>query len=89
MVRETLTVINKQGLHMRPAATFVQAMGQFQSQAAVVYGDRRINAKSILEVMTACIKQGSEIVLECSGPDEEEMLRTGAELIRSGLGDEI
>ena len=89
MVSEKLTVINKQGLHMRPARTFVQAVGEFQSEITILFHDKRIDGKSIMQVMMACIKQGAEIELQCSGPDEEEMLRAAAELIRSGLGDEI
>jgi phosphocarrier protein len=42
-----------------------------------------------MKVMTACIKQGAEIELECSGPDEEQMLAAAVALIKSGLGDEI
>ena len=89
MVSEKLTVINKLGLHMRPARTFVETMAGFQSDVAIHFNGRRINGKSIMQVMTACIKQGAEIELECSGPDEEQMLAAAVELITSGLGDEI
>ena len=89
MVSEKLTVINKQGLHMRPARTFVQAMGEFQSDISILFNGKTVNGKSIMQVMTACIKQGAEIELRCSGPDEGEMLKTAVELICSGLGDEI
>ena len=88
MVSEKLTVINKLGLHMRPARTFVETMAGFQSDVAIHFNGRRINGKSIMQVMTACIKQGAEIELECSGPDEEQMLAAAVELINSGLGDE-
>ena len=89
MVSEKLTVINKLGLHMRPACTFVQGMAAFQSDIAICFNGKRVNGKSIMQVMTACIKQGAEIELECSGPDEEQMLAAAVELINSGLGDEI
>ena len=89
MVSETLTIINRQGLHMRPAGTFVRAMAEYQSDLTILFNGRRINGKSIMQVMTACIKCGAELELECSGPDEQEMLRAAAELINSGLGDEI
>ena len=89
MVSEKLTIINKLGLHMRPARTFVQAMAEYQSDVAIVFNGKRINGKSIIQVMTACIKQGAEIELECSGSDEEAMLSAAVALINSGLGDEI
>ena len=89
MVSEKLTIINKLGLHMRPARTFVQGMAAFQSDIAICFNGKRVNGKSIMQVMTACIKQGAEIKLECSGPDEEQMLAAAVALIKSGLGDEI
>ena len=89
MVSEKLTVINKLGLHMRPARTFVQTMAEYQSDVAIHFNGKRINGKSIMQVMTACIKQGAEIELECSGSDEEQMLAAAVALINSGLGDEV
>ena len=89
MVSEKLTVINKLGLHMRPARTFVQTMAEYQSDVAILFNGKRVNGKSIMQVMTACIKQGAEIELECSGPDEVQMLAAAVALINSGLGDEI
>ena len=89
MVSEKLTILNKQGLHMRPARTFVQTMAEYQSDVAILFNGKRVNGKSIMQVMTACIKQGAEIDLECSGPDEEQMLAAAVALIKSGLGDEI
>ena len=89
MVSEKLTVINKLGLHMRPARTFVQTMAEYQSDVAILFNGKRVNGKSIMQVMTACIKQGAEIELECSGPDEAQMLAAAVALINSGLGDEI
>ena len=89
MVSEKLTIINKLGLHMRPARTFVQTMAEYQSDIAIVFNGKRINGKSIMQVMTACIKQGAEIELECSGPDEGQMLAAAVALIQTGLGDEV
>ena len=88
MVSEQLTVVNKAGFHMRPANLFVQAMTRFQSNITIVFNDRDIDGKSIMNVMAACMKQGTEIEIRCEGPDEVEMLRTAAELVRSGLGEE-
>ena len=89
MVSEKLPVINKQGLHMRPARTFVQTMAEYQSDVMILFQGKRVNGKSIVQVMTACIKQGAEIELECSGPDEEQMRAAAVALINAGLGDEI
>ena len=89
MVSETFTIINKQGLHMRPASTFVQAMNQYKSDITIFFNGKELDGKSIIQVMMGCIQRGAEIRLQCSGPDEVEMLQAAGDLIRSGLGDEI
>ena len=89
MVSEKLTIINKLGLHMRPASLFVQTMAKYKSDITILFGAKKINGKSIMQLMPACIKCGSEIEIQCAGPDEEEMLQAASELIKSGLGDEI
>ena len=76
------------GFHMRPASAFVQAMAQFKSDINIVFNGKNIDGKSIMNVMAACMKQGSELELQCSGPDEAEMLQAAADLINSGLGEE-
>lgn len=88
MVSEKVTVINKMGFHMRPASAFVQAMAQFKSDINIVFNGKNIDGKSIMNVMAACMKQGSELELQCSGPDEAEMLQAAADLINSGLGED-
>lgn len=89
MVSDTFTIINKLGLHMRPASLFVQTMAKFDSDVSISFQGKTIDGKSILQVMMACIPCGSQIELQCSGPDEEAMLQAAGELIRSGLEDEI
>ena len=89
MVSDTFTIINKLGLHMRPASLFVQTMAKFDSDVSISFQGKNIDGKSILQVMMACIPCGSQIELQCSGPDEEAMLQAAGELIRSGLEDEI
>lgn len=60
---------------MRPANTFVTEMSKFSSEVDIVFGGKRINGKSIMNIMAGCIKCGSEITVECSGADENEMLK--------------
>lgn len=60
---------------MRPANTFVTEMSKFSSEVNIVFGGKRINGKSIMNIMAGCIKCGSEITVECSGADENEMLK--------------
>ena len=88
MVSKVVKVVNAEGLHMRPANTFVTEMSKFSSDVDIVFGGKRINGKSIMNIMAGCIKCGSEITVECSGADENEMLKKAEELITSGFGEE-
>ena len=87
MVSAKTKVINPLGLHMRPAQLFVAAVTPFRCSVTVVLEKKEINAKSIMSIMTACIKQGSEIEIRCVGEDEEEALTTAVKLVESGLGE--
>ena len=88
MVSKVVKVVSAEGLHMRPANTFVTEMSKFSSEVDIVFGGKRINGKSIMNIMAGCIKCGSEITVECSGADENEMLKKAEELITSGFGEE-
>ena len=72
---------------MRPASVFATAMAKFQSDVTIDFNSSKINAKSLLNIIAACIKCGSEFVVECNGPDEEEALANAVELIEGGLGE--
>lgn len=85
MVSATAKVIDKMGLHMRPAQNLIKEMTGYKSEITIIYKDTRINAKSIMNIMAACIKYGSEITIECSGEDEQAMLEKAVSLIESGL----
>lgn len=89
MVSEHLKVINKQGFHMRPASTFVQAMAKFKCDVTIIYNGKNIDGKSIMNVMSACMKCGAAIEVQCFGEDENEALAAAVALVQSGLGDEI
>ena len=87
MVSATTKVINPQGLHMRPAQLFVAEMGKYDSTVTIIFGEKTINAKSIMNLMASCIKQGSEIEIQCTGEQEAEALAAAVKLVESGLGD--
>ena len=87
MVSKKVKVINPQGLHMRPAQLFVSEMGKYDSTVTILFGEKTINAKSIMNLMASCIKQGSEIEIQCTGEQEAEALAAAVKLVESGLGD--
>lgn len=88
MVSNSFTIKNKMGFHMRPANIFVTAMTKYTSDVNIVFNGKAINGKSIMNIMAACIKCGSEITVECDGVDEQAMLKQAADLIEDGFGEE-
>jgi phosphocarrier protein len=72
MVSAKVKVINPQGMHMRPAQVFVAEMAKYNSDVTIVFGGKTVNAKSIMHLMAACIKQGSELEIRCEGEQEAE-----------------
>lgn len=87
MVSKTITLVNSQGFHMRPAGVFAAEMSKYKSEITIKYNGNNINGKSIMNIIAACIKCGSTIDLVCEGEDEEEALQKAVSLIESGLGE--
>lgn len=87
MVTKTVTVINAQGFHMRPAMMFAAEMGKFSSQIKLNVGGRDVDAKSLMNIIAACIKCGTELTVCCEGDDEQAALDKAVGLIESGLGE--
>lgn len=87
MVSKTVKVIDKMGFHMRPANVFVSEMAKFKSDITLVAGEKEINGKSIMNIMAACIKYGTDLTVKCDGEDEQDMLNKACELIENGMDD--
>lgn len=87
MVSKKLTLVNPQGFHMRPASLFASAIGKYSSKVTIKFNGNEYNGKSLLNIMAACIRCGSEIELVCDGADESEALAEATQLIEGGLGD--
>lgn len=87
MVTKTVTVINAQGFHMRPATVFAAAMGKFQSKIVLETGGKTVDGKSLMNIIAACIKCGSEVKVSCEGADEQAALDQAVSMIESGLGE--
>ena len=87
MVSQKLIVKNESGLHARPAGILAQAAMKCSSNVFILVGERKVQVKSILNLMAAGIKCGTEIELQSEGENEEQELKTLVELIESGLGE--
>jgi phosphocarrier protein len=87
MVSEVVTLTNPSGMHMRPAQLFIKEMTPFNCDVTIVANGHEVNAKSIINLMAACIKKGTEIEIRCNGADEQAALQAAVALVRSGLGE--
>ena len=70
VIRQTITISNRLGLHARASAKLTKLAGSFRSEVFLARGDRRVNAKSIMGVMMLAAGIGSVVELEVDGPDE-------------------
>jgi phosphocarrier protein len=87
MVSKEFTINNELGMHMRPASLLSQMAAKYQSNITIKHNGKDFNAKSVMLLMTALIKCGSEIEVVCDGPDEEAALAEITAFIDSGMGD--
>ena len=85
MISREVTVTNAIGLHARPATFFIQKANGFKSTIWVEKEDRKVNAKSLLGVLSLGIAQGMTINLIADGSDETEALEQLEALINSGF----
>jgi phosphotransferase system HPr (HPr) family protein len=88
VAEKSVVIVNKVGLHARPASLLVQAAAQFQSRIQVSCGDKAANAKSIMGVLKLGAVQGNTILLRAEGEDAEEALRTLTELVERKFDEE-
>lgn len=85
MIEREVTILNRSGLHTRPAAVLVKTAAKFESDFFIYKDGMEINGKSIIGVMTLAAEQGAKLLLRFSGPDEEEAARTVVELFNRGF----
>jgi len=87
MISRDVTIQNNVGLHARPATFFIQKANSYKSSIWVEKEDRRVNAKSLLGVLSLGIVKGMTITLIADGVDEADALEGLAALIESGFGE--
>mgnify|MGYP004684316827 FL=1 len=87
MVSKQLKVVNSTGFHMRPASAFATAMGKYSSDVKIEVNNTDVNGKSVMNLIAAGIKFGTEINVVCDGEDEKEALNEAVNMIESGFGE--
>ncbi|MES3014065.1 MAG: HPr family phosphocarrier protein [Pseudomonadota bacterium] len=87
MIKQSITISNKLGLHARASAKLTKLAGSFQSDVFMTRNDRRVNAKSIMGVMMLAAGIGSVVELEVTGADEQPAMDALLALINDKFGE--
>ncbi|MBR4292063.1 MAG: HPr family phosphocarrier protein [Clostridia bacterium] len=87
MISKNVTIVNSVGLHARPATFFIQKANSYKSSIWVEKEDRRVNAKSLLGVLSLGIVKGMEITLIADGADEADALEGLVALVNTGFNE--
>ena len=87
MYAKEITVKNEVGLHARPATYFIQKANEFKSGIWVEKEERRVNAKSLLGVLSLGIVKGTTITVIADGADETDAVETLATLVENNFGE--
>ncbi|HTT07509.1 MAG TPA: HPr family phosphocarrier protein [Gammaproteobacteria bacterium] len=88
MMRQTVMISNKLGLHARAAAKFVQLASSMASDIKVLRAGREVDGKSIMGMMMLAVGQGVAIEITANGPDEERALNELTRLVQARFGEE-
>ena len=83
-----LTIVNRLGMHARPAAMFVRIASRFRCEVWVEKDGEEINGKSIMGLMMLAAGQGSKLRVRCQGPDAQEALREIEQLIAARFNED-
>src|SRR5438093_548362 len=87
-VEKDIAIINRLGLHARPAAMFVRIASRYRSEVWVSKEGEEVNGKSIMGLMMLAAGQGSKLHLRCEGPDADKALEELEELINSKFNED-
>lgn len=87
MAERNVQIVNKHGLHARPAAEIVKAASRFKCDITISRDDLEVNGKSIMGVMMLAAEFGASITLRATGPDADDALEALTALVASRFGE--
>jgi len=87
-IEKELTVVNRLGLHARPAAMFVRIASRHRAEIWVSKESEEVNGKSIMGLMMLAAGQGSKLRIRCDGPDADKAMEELEELIKAGFNED-
>ena len=86
-IEKELTIVNRLGLHARPAAMFVRIASRHRAEIWVSKEGEEVNGKSIMGLMMLAAGQGSNLRIRCDGPDADKAMEELEELIKAGFNE--
>jgi phosphocarrier protein HPr len=87
MTEIEVTIVNKAGMHTRPASQLVKIAAKYKSDFFISKNNFEVNGKSIIGVMTLAAEKGSKLILRFDGPDEEEFSKEMVKFFEDGFGE--
>ena len=87
-IEKELTIVNRLGLHARPAATFVRIASRHRAEIWVSKEGEEVNGKSIMGLMMLAAGQGSTLRIRCDGPDADKAMEELEDLIKAGFNED-
>ena len=87
MISRKLTIVNKLGLHARAATRLVSCVSTFDAETWIGNGEKTVNGKSIMGVLTLAASRGTELKIEVDGEDENEAIQSITSLIENSFGE--
>jgi len=85
MIEKEVTIVNKAGMHTRPASAIVKIAAKYKSEFFLSKDGFEVNGKSIIGVMTLAAEQGSKLLLKFSGNDEEKLSKEMIDFFERGF----
>ena len=87
MIERSVRIVNRNGLHARPAAELVKAAAKFKSEITIVRDDLEVNGKSIMGVMMLAAELGATLTIRANGPDAQQAVDAITEIIAQKFGE--
>ncbi len=87
-IEKDISIVNRLGLHARPAAMFVRIATRYRCEVWVAKEGEEVNGKSIMGLMMLAAGQGSKLKIRCEGPDADKAIAELEELIKSRFNEE-
>ena len=88
MISNSVTIVNKLGLHARAATRLVNCASAFECEVWIGNGEKSVNGKSIMGVLTLAASKGTDLIIETDGSDKKEAIESIIELIKNRFGED-